>query len=201
MKGKLLMVVAACGFSATTWAAPGSSFFDAYYVPSAELEIENAGFLLDGTEDGDGFGFKGAFELAPSMFLTGEYQSNEYEDVDLELDAYRIGLGLGQGAGNGGGLYGRLEFINADDGEEDESGGVATLGFALAASEQFKLYGEVGYQKFDDLDGPEYTVGVALMLTPNLGLFADYRNTLLEVEDTDVEISYEDVRAGLRLTF
>lgn len=205
MKSKLVLGIAALGLSTPLLAAPGSSYIDGYYVPSASVEVENAG-LLDFEEEGDGAGVKGAIELVPQVFITGEYQSNQYDDdgSDLELDTYRIGLGLGEGLGNGQGVYGRFEFINADDGgddSEEESGVVGTIGLGAILSPQVKIYGEAGYQKFDDLDGPELLAGIALRLLPNLGVFADYRYTQLDLEDTDVEFTYDEFRVGARFYF
>lgn len=203
---RALGVFVALGFSSfPLLAAPGGSFIDGYYVPSASVEVENAG-PLDFQEDGDGAGVKAAIEIAPQIFLTGEYQSNQYDDdgSDIELDTYRFGVGLGEGQGNGDGIYGRLELINADDGgdtEQDDSGFVGTLGLGLILSPQIKIYGEAGYQVFDQAAGPELLGGVAIRVLPNLGLFADYRLTQLEDEDTDVELRYDEFRVGARFYF
>ena len=197
---RLWMGAVLLGVSAGASAAPGLNFVDGYFVPSAEVEFDNAGPLIDGTEDGDGFGARAALQFAPSLFVTGEYTANEY-DNEAELDTVRVGLGLGEGAGTGDGLYARIEYLNADDGVEDESGGVGTLGYALLLAPRVRLYGEVGYQKFDELDGPEFLAGLAVQLAPNFGVFADYRSTQLELEDTDIEISYDELRTGVRFYF
>lgn len=205
MKFKLACGVVCLGFSLPALAAPGNNFIDAYYVPSAQFEIRNAG-PFNAEEEGDGFGVKGAIEFAPDVFLTGEFQDNQYDDngSDAELETYRLGLGFGHGAGTGGGLYGRIEYINADDPNDDatdESGGVGTLGFALPLSPELRLHAEAGYQKFDDFDGPEFLVGITLQLAPSVGLFADYRNTQLELQDTNIEIQYDEARVGARFFF
>lgn len=205
MKFKLALSAVSLGLSLPAVAAPGNNFIDGYYVPWAQVEITNAG-PFDANEEGDGFGVKGALEFAPDVFITGEFQNNQYDDNggEAELETYRLGLGFGHGAGTGGGLYCRLEYINADDPNDDsadESGGVGTLGFALPLSEELRLHAEAGYQKFDDADGPEFLVGITLQLAPNVGLFADYRNTQLELEDTNIEIQYDEARIGARFYF
>lgn len=200
MKRTLVVAAAAAfGISAPAFSAPGNSYLDGYYVPSAELEIDLPG-IGSADDDGDGFGIKGAAELAPQVFLIGEYQSTEYDDSELELDALRIGAGFGAGAGNGGGLYGRIQYIDYEIDNEEESGVGGHIGYALPLSNQFRLYGEVGYLKLDDVDGPEVLGGAAFMLAPNLGIFADYRVTQLE-DDNDIELTFEDFRVGARFTF
>lgn len=204
MKFKLALSVAALGLSAPLLAAPGGSFIDGYYVPSATIQQENG--LFDFEEEGDGAGVKGAIEVVPQVFITGEYQSNQYDDAgsNIELDTYRLGVGLGEGLGNGQGIYGRFELINADDNGDDsdeESGVVGTLGLGAILSPQVKIYGEAGYQKFDDLDGPELLGGIAIRLLPNLGVFADYRYSQLNLEDTDIDITYDEFRIGARFYF
>lgn len=205
MKFKLALGVVAFALSTPLLAAPGNSFIDGYYVPSATVEIDDGG-LIGLEEEGDGAGVKAAIELVPQVFITGEFQSNTYDDNggDVELDTYRIGLGVGEGVGNGDGLYGRIELINADDGtdsQEDDSGFAGTLGLGLIISPQIKIYGEAGYLVFDDLGGPELLGGIAFRLLPNLGVFADYRLTQLEVDDTNVEITYDEFRIGARFYF
>jgi opacity protein-like surface antigen len=172
-----------------------------YYIPSAEIEVES--FLGNGTDDGDGFGIKGEFAVAPNVYLTGEYQGTEYDDSNLELDQLRLGAAFGEGAGTGGGLYGRIQYLNisfGDDDNDDESGVGGHIGFALAPSPEFKLYGEAGYLKFDDVDGPEFLVGAAFQVAPNIGIFADYRTASLE-DDNDNELTLDDFRVGARFYF
>lgn len=205
MKPKLMIATLACGFSGAAFASSGNSFLDGYYVPSAQVKVENAG-PDNVDESGDGFGLKGAFELAPDVFFTGEYENNKYDDdgSNIELRTFRLGLGLGAGTGTGGGLYGRVEYISADDPNDNvnaDTGGVGTIGYALPLTPDFRIYGEAAYQKFDNLDGPEFLVGVSLQLAPNLGFFADYRNTQLDVKDSNVQLRYDEARIGARFYF
>jgi hypothetical protein len=41
--------------------------------------------------------------------------------------------------------------------------------------------------------------GSPMMVSPQIGLFADYRNTSLEDDDTEDELTLSDVRVGLRI--
>lgn len=205
MNTRLISAAASLLFALPAVAAPGNNFLDGYYV-SGSLETEEPS-PIDDEVDGDGAGVKGAIELLPDLFLTGEYQALEYDEnfgLESELNQFRIGAGFGQGVGNGAGLYGRVEYVSLDDDDdedEDEQNGIGgQIGFALPLSEWLRLHAEVGYVSLDDLDGPEFIFGASLRLARNLGLFADYRSTQLEFESGE-EITLEDVRVGARFYF
>lgn len=191
---------------------PAAAVLDAYYVVLADFEIEGdlgAGASFDSEfDDGDGFGVKGRFNLTPSFFIAGEYQANEYEDleiegatidVDAELDTIRGGAGF-RFAPNLP-FYVMGEYIYSDleiDGEsEDDSGFGAHIGLDSPVADTISLYGQAGYVDIGGGDGFEVLGGVVFMFTPAIGAFADYRYT--DLEDDDVESTFGDFRAGLRI--
>lgn len=195
MKRKLIAAIAACGIAAPTFAVTGNNHVDGYFALS-ELDIGSF------DDDGNGFGLKGAFQVHPQVFLTGEFQSVEYDDTDLDLDQIRLGAGTGPGMGaNGEGIYGRGEYIQLDADSEDQDGLVGTLGYALSVNPQFRLHGEVGYVYLDDADGPELLVGGTYRLAQNLGLFADYRMSFLDPDGGGGDLDVADLRAGVRFHF
>jgi opacity protein-like surface antigen len=205
MKKQRIAVAAllAGAVSVPALAAGGPSYIDGYYVSGGvEFEVEDLGTFDD---DGDGFGAKGELAFAKTAFITGEYQSLKYDDSDLDLDQLRLGLALGPGAGNGNGIYGGVEYVNIDLGEtEDDDGeqsGIAGhLGLAGYITPLLRLYGQGGYVKLDDVDGPELLVGGAFDLSPNFALFADYRFTQLEDDQND-QVEFDDFRVGARFSF
>lgn len=206
MKRSLVM-----GFAAGMFGAPlavsahGSSYVDGYGV-LADTEAELVGVGRD-DDEGDGGGIKAQLDLG-GVFLTGEYQSVDYDDTEIELDQLRLGIALGPGAGNGGGFYGGAEFVRfafdypgiPESDEDDQDGFGGHIGYAIPLTDLVRLYGQAGYVKLDDIDGPEFLAGIAVELLPNLGLFADYRATDFE-DDDDNELSFDDVRLGVRFTF
>ena len=206
MKRLLLGMTAAGLLGAPLLAsAHGSSYIDGFaVVADTETEIVGLGRAED---EGNGRGIKAQLDLG-GVFLTGEYQSVDYDDTEIELDQARIGVELGPGAGNGGGIYGGAEYVNfafdypgiADEDEEDQDGFGGHIGYAIPLSDLVRLYGQVGYVKLDDIDGPEFLGGIAVELLPNMGLFADYRATDFEDEEEN-ELSFDDVRVGVRFTF
>lgn len=195
MKRQMIAALAACGFAAPTLAATGNNYIDGYFALS-EIDVGPV------DDDGNGFGVKGAFQVHPQVFLTGDFQSVEYDDFNADLDQIRFGAGVGPGMGsNGEGIYGRGEYINLDDDSEDQDGVVGTLGYGLPVTPEFRLHGELGYVYVDDADGPELLVGGTYRLAQNLGLFADYRVSYLDPDRGGGDLDIADFRAGARFHF
>lgn len=195
MKRELIAAFAACTFAAPAMAAQGNNFIDGYFAIS-EVDVGPV------DDDGNGFGVKGAFQITPQVFLTGEYQSVDYDDFNADIDQLRLGAGFGPGMGSSGaGLYGRGEYVRLDDDNDDQDGVVGTVGYGLAVNKEFRLHGEIGYVLLDDADGPELLVGGTYRLTPNLGLFADYRMSYLDPDRGGGDFDIADFRAGARFYF
>ncbi|HEX4871155.1 MAG TPA: hypothetical protein VFV27_02475 [Nevskiaceae bacterium] len=192
---KAFGVVIAGLFSASASAA---SYLDGYFVPSAKIEVDIPGFG-SGEADGDGFGVKGAFGFSDQLSFTAEYQGVEFDDGAGDLDQIRLGLGFGAGI-HGTGLYGVGEFVQFDDGSDDENGFGIHGGYGGTLAEGVRLHGQVGYLDVGDVDGVEFLVGGAFNLNPSLGLFADYRASTLE-GDGGAEVDFKDFRVGARFNF
>lgn len=196
MKPQLLAATLLGAFTLPALAAPANNFVDGYFVPSSEIDFGPV------DDDGDGFGVKGAFQVGNQLFLTGEYQSVDYDDTNVDLDQFRLGADLGPGAGaSGKGLYGRAEYVNIDgDGGGDQDGIGGHVGFGLPLSQELRLHAEAGYLLLDDIDGPEFLVGATYRVAQNFGVFADYRVSCLDPDGGgDVDIS--DLRIGARFYF
>lgn len=196
MKSRLVAATLAAAFTLPALAAPTNNFADGYFIPASEIDV---GAFDD---DGDGFGVKGGFQVSNRILLSGEYQSVDYDDSNAEIDQLRLGADFGPGAGaNGKGLYGRAQYVSIDgDGGGDQDGIGGHAGFGLPLTEQLRLHAEGGYLLLDDLDGPEFLVGASYRFTQNLGAFADYRMSLLDVDGGgDFEVS--DLRIGARFYF
>ena len=197
MKRVSIAALAACGFVAPALAAPGNNYVDGYGFFS-EFDPQGAG-----SEDGVGMGVKGAFQVADKVYLTGEFQTVEYDfGPDVDFDQIRLGAGFGPGMGpNSEGLYGRVEYLNFDfsPGQDDDGVGGA-IGYGLPLNSQFRVHGEVGYLYLDDIDGPELLLGATYRIAQNLGVFADYRMSFLEA-DGGGDIDVSDLRLGVRFTF
>ena len=171
---------------------------DVYYL-SSDLELTTP--LGSGDDDGDGFGISGSFRVADQAFLIGEFQSAETDDFDIEIDQLRAGGGFHTVASaNGLSFYGQGEYLQVEVDGEDEDGFGLHGGLVLAASEQLRFTGQLGYLSLDDVDGLEYLVSAAFDITPNFGLFADYRVSALEDDDAS-ELDLTDVKLGVSLLF
>lgn len=182
---------------------------DAYYIPDSTLELDNGTTSVE-SEEGDGFGVKLATMLGEHIFLSGQYQSTDTENiggsgVDGTVDDTRIGLGYNTSLP----IYALLEYVNYDvefDGGSlgsvsgSETGFGAHVGARFDLMEYFTLDARAGYLDIGDTDGFEYLAGIGINFDRNFGLFADYRVVELDGED-DAELSTQDLRAGFRFRF
>jgi len=198
MKRVCIAALAACGVAGPAMAAPGNNFVDGYALFS-DIDPDGAG-----SDDGIGMGVKGGFQVADQIFLTGEFQTVEYDDTNVDLDQIRLGAGFGPGMSpNAQGLYGRVEYVDVEfDPGSGDDGVAGSIGYGLPLNAQFRVHGEVGYLYLDDADGPEILLGATYRIAQNFGVFADYRMSFLEFDGPgggDVDIS--DLRAGVRFTF
>jgi hypothetical protein len=198
MKRACVAALAACGFAAPALAVQGNNYVDGYGFFS-DVDLEFGPF--NDSDDGVGMGVKGAFQVADKVYLTGEFQTVEYDDFNRDLDQIRLGAGFGPGMGpNAEGIYGRVEYVDVDFFGEDDDGVGGSIGYGLPLSPEFRLHGEVGYLYLDDVDGPELLIGGTYRIAQNFGVFADYRASFLEA-DGGGDIDINDLRVGIRFTF
>lgn len=152
--------------------------------------------------DGDGFGLRGRGFVTPNVFVLGQYQETELEDV---VDFTETRAGIGFGAMISPAAYASLQAEFTDIEYEFPGFAIDDDGYAILAglegriSETVRVFGRVGYVSLEETDGPEFVVGGSAMFTENLGLVVEYRNTTLE-DDAGDELDLTEIRAGLRLS-
>ena len=174
---------------------PSFGHLDGYFIPNAEIDVSPGG-----DTDGDGFGTKGRFAIADQWFINGEYQAVDY-DRSGDLDQLRFGVGLHSPLNQNVNFVGLLEYINVDGdrGGPDEDGFGVHGGLEAALAPQFTVHGSVGFVMLDDLDGPEFLVGLRYQATPQISIFGDYRMTRLS--DRGVDVDLDDLRIGVGYHF
>lgn len=204
---RLLAASLALAMSPATFAASMGSV-DVFYIPKADLDI--AGPLGDGSDDGDGFGAKGMFTVLPNVAVTGEYRTISTDDFDVDYDQFRIGgMYLIQGQSGVG-----LEYVN---GTADLGGDADITGFLLngrlagEVTPQISLYGQIGYllmgeQDLGDLGGPdedakglEFGVGGVYSINKQFGVLVDWRRSKTEGDDSELELEFTDIAIGARI--
>lgn len=195
--------------------AASMDYLDAYYIPDSTLEIETDGGSVE-SEEGDGFGVKLAAMLGENVFLAGEYQSTDNENIggsggNATVDTKRIGLGYNTSLP----IYVLLEYINheveVDGGVSSgsllsDSGFGAHIGLKFEVMDYVTLEARGGYLDIGDSDGFEYLAGIGLNLDKNFGLFVDYRVTDVDVENNalvppEFTLTSQDLRTGFRFRF
>ncbi|HCZ47711.1 MAG: outer membrane beta-barrel protein [Sinimarinibacterium flocculans] len=202
-------------------AAPCSAFaghqsnLDGYYIPQSEFSFEPETALpFDFDENGDGYGIKAQFQVSSVFFIHGEYQAIDYgEDDDTgvlkdDLNTYRIGGGFFFSDSQPffvKGEYIGVDLGDSDDGDEeideDYNGYGVHIGALGHVGDALNLTASIGYVDLDGTAGIEFLVGVGFQLTPLIGVFADYRNTDLELDDGGGDFKLTDVRTGVRFVF
>lgn len=196
-KTLIAALLAAAPFTTMAASAKSVGYLDVYYT-DAELDVGG------GSDDGDGFGIRGAGKFSDQAFIFGEYQSNNYDDSDADIDQIRAGVGYIFSQDHNLKLYGKLGFINikVDGGGSDESenGWTAHAGAAFALTPAFKLFGELGYADVADFgDGLEYLIGAGYSFTEQFGGMLNYRVSELDGDFGDFELS--DLQVGVRFNF
>lgn len=172
---------------------------DAFYIPKADFEIAGD------SDDGDGFGVRGMFNVAPQLALTGEYRTISTDDFNVDYDQFRIGgMYLIQGQSGIG-----VEYLN---GTIDLGTDVDLTGFMLNGrlagdvSPQLNLYAQLGYLvngeleaggDTEDVDGLEFTLGGVFNVNKQFGVLVDLRRSDLDVDDT--EVLFTDIAIGARI--
>lgn len=205
MTPKLMLPALLLGLATANAAASQdmpTSRLDIYMMPKSELDLEVSGFG-SASDTGDGIGFKGEFGVE-NVFISGEYQTTDYDLSGSTIEYLRLGVGAqSSGTVSFGGVFELVRF----DLDSTSASGVGLHGrIAVRLAEQVELKAQAGYVGVTDADdvnfeGPEFSVGIALMALPNLGVFADIRKSQLEDEFGIVTMDISDVRVGARLAF
>jgi len=193
-----LAALCALGLSANASATTLDSL-DVYFLHGDVEASDPAGGSA--SYDADGFGAKFRGSVGDDFFFSGEYQQ-------LRTDAGAVGdqtewrLGLGTPLARTGGLtiYGLLEYVHmqVDRTDFDDDGAAAQVGVLFSPSERLSLYGQAGYLKLREADGPEYLLGAAFQIKRWGGLFAEYRDTSLE-RDSGGDAGFSGFRTGVYL--
>lgn len=206
MLATLLPVVAAQarpGWHGQSWLSQGagnSSFLDVYYIPTADLHIDDP-VLGPASDTATGYGARGQFMFAQNLAFSGEYQRNDYDKLNDNVDRYSAGIGL---VGEGGGIY--AEYAGFDFPDDNLSGLGVHARINLPLADNVNLFGDAGYltglrdDYGDSYNGPDLSGGLSVGLTPQLALFGEYRYTRLDGPDA-VSYKFSEVRTGMRFSF
>lgn len=181
--------------------AGGIGYFDAYYIPSADLSIDLEGF---GSADdgGTGWGARTAVPFSATGALVGEYQSTDYDDFDVGVDQWRAGFAMFFSPTAAFIVeYADIEFDN-----EPADGFAGHLQLGFPAGDAAEVFARIGYAKLEDdsgedLDGLEWSVGAIVNVNPKMAALIDYRSTTLATSDSAVEFTFDDLRIGARVPF
>ncbi len=177
-----LGVIAAMALGAQTAAAEGFSYnlIEGSYATG---DIESV--------DLDGFGIKGSWELAPSIFVLGGLQNLDIEGGG-SLDTLNLGVGMNWALSDNADLFGAATFERQklDVGPSaSESGFGVQAGVRGRVAERLELAATIKYADIGDFgDAFTYTAGGRWYFTPNFAVGLDYSKVDLGDADADGDL-------------
>lgn len=209
---KTLLCAAICAAPFT--AAQAAADLDLYYTPYSQIKFKDGAGNTLNFDDGDGAGVKGHFGVTDYLFVSGEYEKNKYDDinvngtpvipgfpgstlsVDERVEQYRAGLGFNfvttpfYVLGEYIGIESRTRVDNGSSASEsdknkDEGWGAHLGAKGTVLNDYVSLNAEVGYVDVGDSDGLEVLAGAAVKVVKHLSVFADYRYTSLTTGSDD----------------
>lgn len=187
------------------WFANPRGHIDGFAVARSRLHAL-AGGVRASPEEGDGAGARGLLRFGKHLAVSGEYTTRDFDDIDVSFDEMRVGLGLmlDSTGGDALGLFAEYNTLESDE-VGDLDGYSAHLRLSRQSSEWFGWYGDLGYltlqdEAKQDFNGPEFTLGALFSFGP-FGAFADLRRSTLYGRDSDAQLAFTDVRAGVRYSF
>lgn len=174
-----LGAIAALALGAQTAAAEGFSYnlLEGSYATG---EIENT--------DLDGFGIKGSYALAPSIFVLGGVQNLEIEGPAPGYDTMHLGVGMNWALSDNADVFGAATFERAKFGESESGFGVAG-GVRGRVGNSLELSATVKYTDIGDFgDAFTYTAGGRWYFTPNFAAGLDYNKVDLGDVNADGDL-------------
>jgi opacity protein-like surface antigen len=171
-----LGVIAAMALGAQTAAAEGFS----YNLIEGSYNTGD----IEGT-DLDGFGIKGSWELAPSIFVLGGLQNLDIEGTSTSYDTLNLGVGMNWALSDNADLFGAATFERVKIGSSESGFGVQA-GVRGRVAERLELSAALKYSDIGDIgDAFTYTAGGRWYFTPNFALGLDYNK--LDLGDANLD--------------
>lgn len=170
-------VIAAMALGAQTAAAEGFS----YNLIEGSYNTGD----IEGT-DIDGFGIKGSWALAPSIFVLGGLQNFDIESSSNDYETLNLGVGMNWALSDNADLFGAATFERVKIGPSETGFGVQA-GVRGRVGNNLELNATVKYADIGDYgDSFTYGVGGRWYFTPNFAVGVDYNRLDLDGADGDL---------------
>lgn len=186
------------------WFANPRGHVDGFAV--AQTRRDRLAGVVRSDEEGAGSGARGLLRFGRHLAVSGEYTLRDFDDTDVSFDEMRVGLGLmlDSTAGDTLGLFAEYNALNSDK-AGDLDGYSAHARLSRQPFGWFGWYGDLGYLILQDearreFSGSDFSLGV-LFSIGRFGVFADVRRLQLYGRDSNAQLAFTDVRAGVRLNF
>ncbi|GAA0234062.1 hypothetical protein [Marinomonas primoryensis] len=145
----------------------------------------------DNSTSSDDFSFlSGAFELSNGAFIAAE--STEYGNLDVTA----IGAGVYTPVGRASSLFGTLQFVQADWGNNnDETGYRFTAGLRSSLADRLEIEGKVKYDDVYTETDSSFAVALRYYVTKNFSIGANY--DIAEFNGNDQNAMFASLRLAL----
>lgn len=146
------------------------NFIEIGYL-EAELDVDLAGFSVDG----DGYGVGGSFEVGENWFVGVSYSTIGF-DFGVDLDQISVGGGYHFGMSERTDFFATLSYLSAEISASgfdsvDEDGYGVSVGIRSMLTDNFELNGSIGYSDLGDgADGTAFNAGALYSFTPTFAI-------------------------------
>ncbi|KRA45224.1 diffusible signal factor-reguated Ax21 faimly protein [Pseudoxanthomonas sp. Root630] len=162
-----LTLLAAAPFAASAAEGVSYNYVEGGYVASN---------LSNGVPDADGWALKGSVAIAPNFHLFGDYATQEFDDINVDIDNYRLGVGYNHEISQRVDLLTRVAYERYEVPGEDLTGYSAEVGVNSALTNRLNGYALAGYEDTDLYDGEFYgRLGAQVKFNQNWSASADVK--------------------------
>ena len=202
--GSLCLFLAALLINQSAFAeSPSFTYVELKYIAAGDFEVASGS--LSANVDLDGFALNASAELGMFILQASrfELESDELFGSRFEDSISTIAVGLAfelpqtQVYGLVRGRRDELTLSGLFNEEEDANSVGVEAGIRFNVSDRFEINANIGSPALDE--GTSYGVGAQFLVTKNLGLTLDF--SAIEVEEDDIDASFDTTSLGLRFNF
>lgn len=162
-----LTLLAATPFAASAAEGVSYNYVDGGYVASN---------LSNGLPDADGWGLKGSVAIAPNFHIFGDYTSQQFDNINSDIDNWRVGLGYNHEISQRVDLLTRVAYERYELPFNNLTGYSAEVGVNSSLTNRVNGYALAGYEDTDLYNGEFYgRLGAQVKFTPNWSASADVK--------------------------
>ncbi len=131
---------------------------------------------LKNSPDADGWRLGGSVAVAPNFHLFGSYDSQEVDNINVDIENLRLGVGYNHAISARTDLLTRVAYERFETPFQDFNGYSVEVGVRGAPTAMLEGYALAGFEDGSDYDGDFYgRLGGQVKFNPNWSLSADVK--------------------------